>query len=113
MKSRLPGNFGGGSVNNMIKQAQKMQAKMDQIQSELNNKEFTGTSGGGAVSITMLGNRIVKSVKLNPDIVNTDDIEMLEDLIVAALNQVIEIIDAESNKRISDVTGGLPISGLF
>lgn len=113
MKPRLPGHFGGESVNNMMKKVQKMQAQMNKIQEELNNQEFTGTSGGGAVSITMLGNKTVKSVKLDHNIVNADDIEMLEDLIVAAFNQVTETIDTESNKRVSNVTGGLPVSTLF
>lgn len=114
MKSRLPAGFGkGGSVNNMLKQAQKMQAQMSQIQEDLNNEEFLGSSGGGAVNITILGNKTVKSVKISPDIVDPNEIEMLEDLITAAFNQAVETVEAESNKRINSVTGNLSIPGLF
>lgn len=115
MKSRLPGGFGGsgGSVNNMLKQAQKMQAQMSQIQEDLNNEEFSASSGGGAVNITILGNKTVKSIKISPEIVNPDEIEMLEDLIMAAFNQAIENAESESNKRLSAVTGNISIPGLF
>ncbi|MBP0979170.1 MAG: YbaB/EbfC family nucleoid-associated protein [Oscillospiraceae bacterium] len=114
MKSRLPnGMGGGGSVNNMLKQAQKMQAQMSQIQEDLNNQEFVGSAGGGAVNITILGSKIVKSVKISPEIVEKDEIEMLEDLITAAFNQAVENAENESNKRLSSVTGNLSIPGLF
>ena len=114
MKSRLPNNFNkGGSVNNMLKQAQKMQSQMSKIQEELNNEEFTGSSGGGVVSITILGNKTVKSVKISPEIVNNNDIDMLQDLIIAAFNQAMSHVEAESNKRINDVTGNISIPGLF
>ena len=114
MKARLPGGFGGGgSMNNMIKQAQKMQEQMSQIQEELNNKEFCGSAGGGAVSVVVLGNKVAKSVKIDPEIVESNDIEMLQDLIVAAFNQAIETAESESNRRISSVTGNISIPGLF
>ncbi len=113
MKSRLPSGFGGGSVNNMLKQAQKMQEQMSKIQEELNNQEFSGSAGGGAVNVVMLGNKSVKSVKINPEIMDLQDIEMLQDLIIAAFNQAIEMAETESNKRISSVTGNLSIPGLF
>lgn len=114
MKSRIPGNFNkSGSVNNMLKQAQKMQSEMSKIQEDLNNKEFSASSGGGAVSVVILGNRTIKSINLKPEIVDPDDIEMLQDLIVAALNQAISDVDEESNKRISNVTGNLSMPGLF
>ncbi len=112
MKAKLP-NFGNNSMSSMLKQAQKMQAQMSQIQQELSNEEFTGTAGGGAVTVTITGSKIVKSVNLAPEVVCPEEIEMLQDLIVAAFNQAIETSEAESNKRIGAVTGGLSIPGLI
>lgn len=115
MKARLPSGFnnGGGSVNNMIKQAQKMQNEITKVQEALSSKEFKGTAGGGAVTITVYGNKTVKSVSLNPDVVDSNDVEMLEDLIVAAFNQAIQIAEEELNSKMNTVTGGISIPGLI
>lgn len=80
------GGFGGGSMQNLMKQAQKMQEEMQKAQAELEEMEIVGTSGGGLVKVTMNAKKVVNAVEINPDAVDTDDITMLEDLIVAALN---------------------------
>lgn len=115
MKSRLPGGFGKGSnsINNIVKQAQKMQSQMSEIQEKLNSEEFQGTSGGGAVTVTIYGNKLIKTIKLKPEIVDPNDVEMLEDLIVAAFNQAIEIAESELNKRMESITGNVSIPGLI
>jgi len=100
--------------NNMIKQVQKVQADMQKAQEELEAKEYTSVVGGGAVEITMTGKKSVTSIKISPEVVDPDDIEMLEDLITAAVNDVIEKIEAESSETMSALSGSMPnIPGLF
>jgi len=115
MKARLPQGFGGGpqNMNSMIKQAQKMQEEMAKLQEELNNKEYTTSVGGGAVSITMTGSRVLKAVSLKPEVVDPEDVEMLEDLIVSGINEVLRNIEEESEKRMNAISGGLNLPGMF
>ncbi len=116
MKARLPQGYGGGGagkMNNMIRQAQKMQAGMQAWQEELENKEYVTTVGGGAVEVTMTGKKELKALKLKPEIVDPDDIEMLEDLIISAVNEVNSKIDAESSERMGKITGNMNIPGMF
>ncbi|MBE6788038.1 MAG: YbaB/EbfC family nucleoid-associated protein [Ruminococcaceae bacterium] len=116
MKARLPQGYGSNSMNpnNMIKQVQKVQADMQKAQEELEAKEYTSVVGGGAVEITMTGKKSVTSIKISPEVVDPDDIEMLEDLITAAVNDVIEKIEAESSETMSALSGSMPnIPGLF
>ncbi len=115
MKARLPQGYGGGAgnMNSMLKQAQKMQADMQALQEELENKEYTTTVGGGAVEVTMTGKKELKALKLKPEIVDPDDIEMLEDLIISAVNEVSGKIDAESTERMGKITGNMNIPGMF
>ena len=104
------GGFPGGmpgNMNNLMKQAQRMQRQMEETTKELENKEYTAASGGGAVSVTVSGKKEVVSVKLSPDVVDPDDIEMLEDLIVAATNEAFRQMEAESSEAMSKLTGGL------
>jgi len=116
VKARLPQGYGSNSMNpnNMIKQVQKVQADMQKAQEELEAKEYTSVVGGGAVEITMTGKKSVTSIKISPEVVDPDDIEMLEDLITAAVNDVIEKIEAESSETMSALSGSMPnIPGLF
>ena len=104
------GGFPGGmpgNMNNIMKQAQKMQKQMEQAQAELESSEYTATSGGGAVEVTISGTKI----KLDPEVVDPDDIEMLEDLVMAAVNEAIRKMDEMSTQKMSKITGGL--GGLF
>ncbi len=115
MKARLPQGFGGGAsnMNSMIKQAQKMQENMAQVQQELEAREYSTTVGGGAVAVTMNGKRELTALQLKPEVVDPDDIEMLQDLIISAVNEVLRNIDETSAAEMEKVTGGLNIPGLF
>ena len=114
MKARLPKGMGGGPQNmqSMIRQAQKMQEDIEAKKAELEEKEYVVTSGGGMVEITLKGNHEVKSIGLNPEVVDPDDVEMLEDMRVAAFNEAVRQIDEESERELERVTGGLNIPGL-
>ena len=114
MKARLPKGMGGGPQNmqSMIRQAQKMQEDIEAKKAELEEKEYVVTSGGGMVEITLKGNHEVKSIGLNPEVVDPDDVEMLEDMLVAAFNEAVRQIDEESESELERVTGGLNKPGL-
>lgn len=116
MKARLPQGYGSGGMNpnNMLKQVQKVQADMQKAQEELEAKEYTSTVGGGAVTITMTGKKSVTSLNISPEVIDPDDKEMLEDLITAAVNDVIEKIESESSETMNALSGSMPnIPGLF
>ena len=114
MKARIPKGMGGGPQNMqaMLKQAQKMQEDIEAKRLELEQKEYVVTSGGGMVEITMTGNHEVKATGINPEVVDPEDVEMLEDMLVAALNEVTRQIDEEAERELNSVTGGLNIPGL-
>ena len=111
----FPGGGMPGNMANLMKQAQKMQRQMEEQAKEMETKEFTATAGGGAVEATVSGTKKVLSLKLDEEAVNPDDVEMLEDLIVAALNEALEKVDAESSSAMSKLTGGMGggMPGLF
>lgn len=116
MKARLPqgySNKGMGNMNNMVRQAQKMQEDIQAVQDRLEQTEFTETAGGGMVELTMTGGRVLKEIKINPEIVDKDDIEELQDIIVAGVNAILTKIDDESAKEMEKVTGGVSFPGLF
>ncbi|HEX2938740.1 MAG TPA: YbaB/EbfC family nucleoid-associated protein [Ruminiclostridium sp.] len=115
MKARLPQGYGGGAsnMNSMIKQAQKMQEEMGKVQQELEEKVYDVTSGGGAVKVTITGKREIKDIELKPEVVDPDDIEMLQDMIVAAVNEAIRKVNDVSEEEMSKVTSGLNMPGLF
>ena len=103
----FPGGGIPGNMGNLMKQAQKMQKQMEEAAKELEEKEFTATAGGGAVTVTVSGKKVVKSIKLSEDVVDPDDIEMLEDLIVAGVNEAFSQVDAFSAKSMGSLTGGM------
>ena len=108
--ARRGGFPGGGMPNNMaslMKQAQKMQKQMEDATKELEEKEMTATAGGGVVEITVSGKREVTKVKIDPEAVDPDDVEMLEDLIMAAANEAMRKIDEYSQNTMGKITGGL------
>ena len=100
-KGGFRGGMGGG---NMMNQAQKMQEEFLKMQQELENTEFSATAGGGAVKATMVGTRSLKSIEISPDAVDPDDVEMLQDMIVAAVNEAISKADDATNKAMSKIT---------
>jgi DNA-binding YbaB/EbfC family protein len=108
----FPGGMGMGNMNNLMKQAQRMQRQMEEQQKELEEKEFVAKSGGGAVEITITGKREITKVHLNEEVVDPDDIEMLEDLIMAAANEALRQVDEANAANMSKLTGGLGGFGL-
>lgn len=103
------GGFPGGmpgNMNNLMKQAQKMQKQMEENQKALEEKEFTASAGGGAVEVTISGKKEVTKVKLSEEVVDPDDIEMLEDLIVAATNEALRQVEDAAQSAMSKLTGG-------
>ena len=103
----FPGGGMPGSMNNLMKQAQRMQRQMEEGQKELETKEFTAKAGGGAVEVTVSGKKEITKVKLSEEVVDPDDIEMLEDLIVAAANEALRQADEANTELMSKMTGGL------
>ena len=108
------GGFPGGmpgNMNNIMKQAQKRQKQMEEAQAQLEESSYTATSGGGAVEVTISGKKEITSIKFDPEVVDPDDIEMLEDLTMAAVNEAIRKIEEVSAQKMSKITGGM--GGLF
>ncbi len=104
----FPGGMGmPGNMGNLMKQAQRMQRQMEESQKELETKEFTGTAGGGAVKVTATGKREITKVELLPDAVDPDDIEMLQDLILAAVNDALGQAEEANAAIMNKMTGGL------
>jgi len=99
--------MGGGMNMNMIKQAQKMQQEMLRMQQEMETKEYQATAGGGVVSATVSGKREVKSIIIDPEAVDPDDVEMLQDMIVAAVNQAIRAAEEDASSSMQKLTGGM------
>ncbi len=88
------GGFGGMNINNLMKEAKKMQADLEKSQAELAVKEFESTAGGGAVSVKVTGEKVIKEIKLKPEVVDPDDVEMLEDLILTCVNDALKKVDS-------------------
>lgn len=109
----FPGGGIPGNMTNLMKQAQRMQKQMEEKTKELEEKTWEASSGGGAVTVTVSGKKEITSVKISPEVVDPDDVEMLEDLIVAATNEALRLMDEESSKVMSEITGGLGGFGGF
>lgn len=103
----FPGGAMPGNMSNLMKQAQRMQRQMEEGQKELETKEFTATAGGGAVEVTVNGKKELVSIKLAEEIVDPEDIETLQDAVVAAANEALRKADEESSALMSKMTGGL------
>ena len=112
-KGGFRGMPGGMNQAAMMKQAQKMQQEMLRMQEEQENKTFSAQSGGGMVSATVNGKHEVVELKVNPEAVDPDDVEMLQDMIIAAVNQAMRTADSEAANNMSKLTGGLNLGGLF
>ena len=103
----FPGGGMPGNMSNLMKQAQRMQRQMEESQKEMETKEFSAKAGGGAVEVTVTGSREVKKVTLDKEVVDPDDIEMLEDLIVAATNEALRMVEDANAEMMNKMTGGL------
>ncbi len=104
------GGFPGGmpgNMNNLMKQAQRMQRQMEETTRELEEREYSASAGGGAVTVTVSGKKEVISVKLSEEVVDPEDIEMLQDLIIAAANEALRKMEEDSTQAMSKLTGGL------
>ncbi len=112
MKARLPAGYGKQNINQLMQQAQKVQETMKEKQAELEATNYEVTSGGGMIQLTMNGKHEVVSIRINPDVVQPDDIEMLEDLVAAAVNEGVRVVDEASENEMNAITGGLNIPGL-
>lgn len=110
MKVRLPS---GPSRNDMLKQVQQMQDDMANLQADLDEREYTATSGGGMISVTVNGKHEIKELKINPDAIDPDDAEMLEDFVMLAVNEAIGIATKTQEEEMGAITSGLNMPGLF
>ncbi len=87
------GGFGGMNINQLMKQAKQMQADIEKSQEELGSKEFSATAGGGAIEVTVSGNKVLKNMKIKPEVVDPEDVEMLQDLIITCINEALKKVD--------------------
>ena len=115
MKARLPKGMGGGPQNMqaMLRQAQKMQEDIETKKAELEEKEYVVSSGGGMVEVTMTGAHHVKTIGINPEVVDPEDVEMLSDIVMGAVNEALRNAAKDKEDTISAISGGLNIPGMF
>lgn len=115
MKARIPKQpvAQQQNMNAMIRQAQKMQDEITKLQDDIEEREFSATSGGGAVEVVLTGKKTIKSLTIKPDVVNADDVEMLQDLVISAVNEGIAKIEEVTEEEMSKITGGVSLPGLF
>ena len=115
MKARLPQGNGGGAANlqQLARQAQKLQDDMDVVSNELDVKEYSATAGGDAVKATVTGKMEVKTIDIKPEVVDPEDVEMLSDLIIAAINEALRTASADKQERMEKISGGLNVPGMF
>lgn len=113
MKARIPGAKGGGNMNAMLKQAQKMQDDMAALQEQLNEREYSATSGGGMIEVSVNGKHEIISLKIKPEAVDPEDVEMLGDLIIVAINEANKIAADTAENEMGSITSGLNLPGLF
>ena len=116
MKARLPNGRGGNGPSNMqglMKQAQKMQEDMQNLQAELDEREYEVKAGGGVVTVTINGKLEIKNIDIDPVIVDPDDIETLSDVLLAAVNEAIKKVNDTNNEELGKITGALNMPGMF
>lgn len=115
MKSRVPKQFHGGGqdMNSMIHQARKMQDQITALQEDIEQRTFNASAGGGAVSVTLTGKKTLQSIELKKEVVDPEDIEMLQDLIISAVNEAVNNIEETTENEMSKITGGVALPGLF
>ena len=115
MKARLPKGYGGGGAGNiqqLARQAQKMQDEMAQATEELNAREYTATAGGNAVKVTVTGEMEVKSIDIEPEVVDPEDVEMLSDLVIAAVNEALRAASKDKEETMDKISGGLNLGAM-
>jgi len=113
MKARLPKGYGPQNQAQMMKQIQKMQEDMARVQREIEETVYDVSSGGGVVNLKITGKKEITEISLAPEIVDPEDIEMLQDLLMAAVNEAIRKVDEDSSARMEAVTGGINLPGIM
>ncbi|MCH3972317.1 MAG: YbaB/EbfC family nucleoid-associated protein [Oscillospiraceae bacterium] len=113
MKARVPQSKGPQNLQQIAKQAQKLQEQMNELNQELDEKEYSATSGGDAVKATVLGKMEVKSIEIKPEVVDPEDVEMLSDLVMAAVNEALRAAAKDKDEQMEALSGGLNVPGLF
>lgn len=115
MKARLPQGYGGGpnNMNALARQAQKMQEEMAAVTEQLEQTEYTAASGGGAVEAVVTGELVVKGIRIQPEVVDPEDVEMLSDLVMAAVNEAIRKATEDKAAKMEQITGGMNLPGMF
>ncbi|ENJ9655932.1 TPA: YbaB/EbfC family nucleoid-associated protein [Clostridium botulinum] len=106
-------NMGGANMNNLMKQAQKLQQDMEKMQGEMEKKEFSATVGGGAVIAVANGKKQIVDIRIKPEVVDEDDIEMLQDLIMSACNEALKKAEEDTSSEMKRLTGGMNLPGMF
>lgn len=112
-KKGFGGMMPGGNMNQLLKQAQKMQENMAKMQEELETKELETSVGGGAVTVKVNGKKEIVKISIKEEVVDPDDVEMLEDLVMSAVNEALRSVDEMQSSQMSKITGGMNIPGLF
>lgn len=107
--------MGGGAqnMNSMIRQAQKMQEQITELQNDIEERDFTATSGGGVVEVVVTGKKTIKSLTIKPEAVNPEDVEMLQDLIISAVNEAVNNVETTTESEMGKITGGVSLPGMF
>ena len=113
MKVRIPKTAGPGNMQDMLRQAQRMQEDMQAKQAELEEREYETSAGGGVVNVKINGKKEILSVKIDPEVVDPDDVETLEDLVVAAVNEAIKTVESVSADEMQKITGSIGLPGMF
>lgn len=115
MKVKLPKGMGGGpsDMNSMIRQAQKMQEQMAEKQAELDEREYEVQAGGGVVTVKIKGTKEILDIQLQPEVVDPDDVETLQDILVAAVNEAIKKVESTNEQELGKITGSMSLPGMF
>ena len=113
MRARVPKQGGAQDMNAMIRQAQKMQDKITELQEDIEAREFSAAVGGGAVEVVVTGKKNIKALTIKPEVVDPEDIEMLQDLVISAVNEAIANVEKVTEEEMTKVTGGVSLPGLF
>lgn len=109
----FPGGFGGGNMQQLARQAQKLQQQMTKMQEELEQREFEASAGGGMVTVKVTGKKELVSLEIKPEAVDPDDVEMLQDMVMAAVNEALRTANDTMEREMGKLTGGLNMPGLF
>ena len=109
----FPGMGMPGNMNNLMKQAQKMQDEITELQNDIEARDFSATSGGGAVEVVVTGAKNIKALTIKPEVVDKDDVEMLQDLIISAINEAMADVEKTTEEEMNKITGGVALPGLF